>query len=71
MTENELLAELVAELKFEAMRPDEVTIQMLADASGMSLKAAAYRLNQKVAAGELTRRQTNVNGKCTNVYRKA
>ena len=71
MTENELLAELVAELKVEAMRPDEVTIQMLADASGMSLKAAAYQLNQKVAAGELTRRQTNVNGKCTNVYRKA
>ena len=72
MTESELLDELARELYIPLIEPDEITAQQLADRLGIGHKAALRRLNDKVAAGDLTVRTVKTaNGNISKAYRKA
>ncbi len=71
MTENELLTELIAELAPEPIRPDEVTTSMLADATGLTTKAAANRLEKGVREGVLEWRWVRVGNCRAKAYSKA
>jgi len=53
VTENELLAELTRELCPPAINPDEVTVEMLQTATGLSYKGAYDALQRKVRSGDL------------------
>lgn len=71
MTEYELLEELAKELGVPDIEPDEVTAQSLADYVGISWGTADRKLKEKLAAGELTKRQVRAqNGKIATAYRK-
>lgn len=70
MTENELLAELVAELN-PVIEPDEVTARMLAEHTGIGWNKAKRILDDKVANGLLTSRMARMpDGKMATAYRR-
>lgn len=71
MTENELLAELVAELSLAPIRPDEVTSVMLAEATGLTAKAASSRLEKGVREGVFEWRWVRVGNCRAKAYSKA
>ena len=68
---NELLEALLAELP-APLRADEVTIEILMDASGLSREGARKMLERKVKAGELVKRNAlREDGAIISAYRKA
>jgi predicted ArsR family transcriptional regulator len=71
MTENELLAELTAELLLEPIKSDEVTAQDLAKSAGISSRAASVRLEKGVREGELEWRWIRTGAARSKAYRKA
>jgi len=71
MTENELLSELKKELCPPEIEPDEVTTDMLQDATGLSYKGAYDVLQRKVRKGELKWRYVQgLNGNKRKAYSK-
>ncbi len=64
-------AELVAELSLAPIRPDEVTSVMLAEATGLTAKAASSRLEKGVREGVLEWRWVRVGNCRAKAYRKA
>ena len=71
MTENELLAELVAELSVPPIDPDEITTKMVCDATGMNHSSVRARLEGMVSEGRLTSRRVQLpNGKLATAYRR-
>ena len=71
MTENELLAELLKELKLPDIEFDEVTAVMLSELAECSWSTADRVLKNKLAAGQLTARQVRTqNGRPATAYRK-
>lgn len=71
MTENELLAELAAELYLAPLQPHEVTVNMLAEAAGITVQAAFDRLETGVRRGDLEWRWVRVANKRCKAYSKA
>jgi hypothetical protein len=72
MTENELLAELVAELTLAPVDPKtEITVQILCVETGKSENAIRTMLERKVKNGELTVRWANYSGCRVKAYRRA
>lgn len=72
MTENELLAELLAELNYPAIEPDEVTSKILEDATGHSDNWCMNKLRSLEAAGRLTSRKVTLpNGRIVIAFRKS
>jgi len=68
---NELLEALLAELP-APVRADEVTIEILMDASGLSREGARKMLERKAKAGELVKRNAlREDGAIISAYRKA
>jgi len=68
---NELLEALLAELP-APLRADEVTIEILMDASGLSREGARKMLERKAKAGELVKRNAlREDGAIISAYRKA
>jgi len=70
MTENELLAELTAELQLPDIALDEITARMLSESAHIGFDACKRKLDAKVIAGELTCRPVRYNGKRATAYRK-
>lgn len=70
---NALLDELIAECSLGELEPDEVTVKMFSQSSGLSLKRANDILKEKANKGELTFRWVkNPDGsnKSVKAYRK-
>ena len=66
-----LLAELVAQMGVEPLRPDEVTATMVADATGLDRKTCSEHLNLQVAVGKMAVRDARGdNGRRVRAYRK-
>lgn len=70
MTENELLNELMAELNSDPLRPNEVTSRMLADATGLTPRAAYDRLERGVRDGDLEYRWIGDGRSKAKAYKK-
>jgi len=70
MTENELLAAMLAEIA-PMIEPDEVTAKMLQEAAGIGDKKAMDILRGKEAAGELTSRRVRLpEGRTATAWRR-
>ena len=72
MTEYELLEELAKELSLPSLEEGEVTAQMVADYTRISLSQAMRTLKAKEAAGALKSRKVKLpNNRVAMAWRKA
>jgi len=69
---NDLLDEIIAERAVEILRPDDVSIEMVADRLGLSCQRSREILEAKVKAGVLIKiRVRSKSGRVMNAYRMA